>query len=190
VFARGLFEYELTEHGTIAVTLYRSVTELSRGDLRARPGHAAWPQPVPGAALLGPFRAELAVALTGCGSGGREALTRLEFLAEEFHAALAGLMLPDAVEPLRAVAGPRLVGHGLAFKAFKPWAKGHGMILRCVNVTDRVVEGRWELPQPCARAQQVRLDEGPVDAVPIGERARRIPFRARPREVVTIRVEW
>ncbi len=190
VFARGLFEYELTEEGTIAVTLFRSVTELSRGDLAARPGHAAWPQPVPGAALLGPFRAELAVVLSGWRAGAGEALTRLESFAEEFHAPLAGLMLPEAVDPPEAVAGPRLVGDGVAFKALKPWAKGRGMVLRCINVTDLVVDGRWELPQPCLRAHRARLDERVVDRVTLGENGRRIPFRARPREVVTIRVEW
>lgn len=190
IFARGLFEYELTDEGTIAVTLFRSVTELSRGDLGARPGHAAWPQPVPGAALLGPFRAELAVALSGWRAGGEAALTRLESFAEEFHAPLAGLMLPEAVDPPETVAGPRLVGDGVAFKALKPWAKGRGMVLRCVNVSDRVVDGRWELPQPCLRAHRVRLDERAIEKVTSGEGCRRIPFRAGPREVVSIRVEW
>ncbi len=190
VFARGLFEYELTDEGTIAVTLFRSVTELSLGDLEARPGHAAWPQPVPGAALLGPFRAELAVALSGWRAGSEEVLTRLESFAEEFHAPLAGLMLPEAVDPPETVEGPRLVGDSVAFKALKPWGEGRGMVLRCVNVTDRVVGGRWELPQPCLRAFRARLDERPVETVTIGGGCRRIPFRARPREVVTIRVEW
>jgi len=60
LFARGLYEYELIPDGALAVTLFRSVDQLSRGDLSARPGHAAWPSATPGAAELGPFRAELA----------------------------------------------------------------------------------------------------------------------------------
>jgi mannosylglycerate hydrolase len=37
---RGLPEYELTEQGTFALTLVRSVGWLSRGDMLTRPGHA------------------------------------------------------------------------------------------------------------------------------------------------------
>lgn len=190
VFGRGLFEYELTDRGTIAVTLFRSVTELSRGDLQARPGHAAWPQPIPEAALLGTFRAELAVALVGARPGAADELAALESLAEEFHAPLAGLMVPTAVDPPAIVPGFGLEGRGLAFAALKPCVEGAAAILRCVNVTNRIVEGCWRLPLPCAEAARVRLDERTVDVPALEEDGRRIRFRARPREVVTVRVAW
>jgi alpha-mannosidase len=190
VFARGLFEYELTEEGTVAITLFRAVSQLSRGGLRARPGHAAWPQAIPDAALIGPFRAELAVSLTGACPDAVADLTRLEALAEEFHAPLAGLMVPDAVDPPGSLPGPRLDGAGLAFTALKPCSDGRGMVLRCVNVTQRPVEGAWQLPAPCRRAERSRLDERAVETIVVEQGGRRIPFRAGRREVVTIRVEW
>ena len=51
VFSDGLAEYENLEQG-IAVTLVRSVGELSRANLRERPGHAGWPVPTPASLRL------------------------------------------------------------------------------------------------------------------------------------------
>ena len=62
VFASGFFEYELDRKGDLWVTLLRSVGELSRSDLSARPGHAGWPTPTPEAQCLGQDRIQLACA--------------------------------------------------------------------------------------------------------------------------------
>jgi 2-O-(6-phospho-alpha-D-mannosyl)-D-glycerate hydrolase len=62
VLAPGFFEYEWSAAGQLYVTLLRSIGELSRGELRERPGHAAWPTPTPLAQEPGTHRIELAVA--------------------------------------------------------------------------------------------------------------------------------
>ena len=65
LFAPGCFEYEWTKDQRLAVTLLRSVGELSRGDLPERPGHAAWPLPTPLAQEPGDHRIDLALAVGG-----------------------------------------------------------------------------------------------------------------------------
>ncbi|MGQ0703107.1 MAG: hypothetical protein ACT4PM_08255 [Gemmatimonadales bacterium] len=62
VFAPGFFEAEWTRKGEILVTLLRSVGELSRADLPARPGHAAWPVSTPDAHEFGRHTIELGLA--------------------------------------------------------------------------------------------------------------------------------
>jgi alpha-mannosidase len=189
MFARGLFEYELTAEGTLALTLFRAVGDLSRSDLPARPGHAAWPRATPGAQLVGPFRVELAVAMVGADPDTPDTVVAVETLADAFHAPLAGLMLPAAIDPPDAVPGPRLEGTGLVFKALKPSADGRAVILRCVNMTAYPVEGAWILPWLCAAASLARLDETPEESLPLVDGGRRLRFTAAPRAIVTVRLE-
>jgi 2-O-(6-phospho-alpha-D-mannosyl)-D-glycerate hydrolase len=81
VLAPGFFEYEWSAAGQLYLTLLRSIGELSRGELRERPGHAAWPTPTPLAQELGPHRIELAIApLDGAAAAHPD---RLEQLWEE-----------------------------------------------------------------------------------------------------------
>ncbi len=190
VFARGLHEYELTPEGAIAVTLLRAVGDLSRGDLRARPGHAAWPAATPEAQELGSFRAEFALAPSAVDlESAPEQWAAVERLAEEFHAPLAGVMLPYAIDVPWLVEGPVLSGDGLVLTAVKQSEDGTALVLRCVNVTERPVPGSWTVPFEIERAWRARLDEKRVaDLTPTGGE-RRIPFEAGPREVVTLLVE-
>lgn len=189
IFGRGLYEYEL-QHGTVVITLLRAVGELSRDDLTARPGHVAWPAPIPEAQELGPFRAELAMALVGIGSEApRRQVHMLETLAEEFHAPLGGLMLNWAVNPPPRVTGPTLEGAGLAFKAAKPAEDGCGVVLRCANQTDKAVRGAWVFGQPVAAARLVALDESTIAPLAPLQGGRRVEFVASPRAVVTVQIE-
>jgi alpha-mannosidase len=190
VFGRGTYEYEITPEGAVAVTLLRAVGELSRDDLAARPGHAAWPAAIPAAQELGPFRVELAVAPVGIGSGAsRDELLMVEALAEEFHAPLGGLMLNWATDPQRRIVGPRLDGAGLVFTAAKPGEAGRDVVFRCVNVTDQPVHGAWVFDRPIAAARLVALDESMIAPLVLIEAGRRVEFLAPPRAVVSVQVE-
>ena len=188
VCARGLSEYELTED-SIAVTLLRAVGDLSRGELTARPGHAGWPTATPEAQELGYFRAELAVATATVGEDGGAELAVLERLAEDFHAPLAGYMLPYGIGVSDVVPGPALSGDGLKLESIKPSEDGRSLVLRCVNVTDRRVSGGWLLPFEVDWIHRTRLDETPLQEIPVPEEGHRVAFEAGPREVVTILVE-
>jgi alpha-mannosidase len=189
VFGRGVFEYELTPGDELAVTLFRAVSELSKDDLAARPGHVAWPSCIPEAGELGPFRAEFAIAPVAVGEDDPPAVwSKLERLAEEFHAPLAGLMMRHAVEPPTTVTGPTLVGEGLAFKALKPAENGEAVVLRCVNLTERRTRGMWRWPVRARRAVRARLDETPLESLELSEDGTELFFEAAPREVVTLLV--
>jgi alpha-mannosidase len=190
VFARGLHEYELLEDGRLAITLFRAVGDLSRGALRARPGHAAWPTPTPGAQELGAFRAELAVAGLGAQAGDpASAWAAVERAADEFHAPLAGRMLRWGIDVPPVTSGPELSGEGLVFKALKPRADGPGVVLRCLNPTDHRQVGRWRWPAPIRRAFRARLDETVLAEIRLGGDRRTVRFEAKPWEVVTIIIE-
>lgn len=189
-FARGLSEYELTSDGTLYITLFRAVGDLSRGDLTARPGHAGWPALTPAAQELGAFRAEVAVATeTVDAASDASGWDRLERLAEEFQAPLAGRMMRYGIGVPERVDGPRLSGTGLAFKAAKVSEDGESLVLRCVNATAAPVAGEWRVGLPVRRAYRARLDETAAGRVRSSSADGVVPFEAGPREVVTVRVE-
>jgi len=186
VFARGPFEYELVDHA-ILVTLFRSVDQLSRGDLAARPGHAAWPVSTPDAQEIGPFRLDFGLAFQGIQEDqSPEEWDAIERLAEEFHAPPAGLMLRYGIDVPERIRGPELRGAGLAFKALKSAEAGEAVMVRCVNLTTKAVNGTWTWPDPVARAVRARLDETEIAELSVVNHGREIRFVAAAREVVTI----
>jgi hypothetical protein len=160
VFARGAFEYELTDDGILAITILRSVEDLSRGDLSERPGHAGWPAATPLARDAGAFRVELALAAdTATPASPAAEWAALETLAEEFHTPMAGWTLGSGIEVPEVVPGPELRGAGLVVKAVKAAEEAPGLVLRCVNVTGEPVRGAWRLPFGVREARRARLDE-------------------------------
>lgn len=190
VCARGLHEYEVLPDGSLAVTLLRAVGELSRGSLRARPGHAGWPTATPGAQALGPFRAECALVPMGVTEqSGAAEWDAVERLVDAFHAPLAGYMCRAGINVPAVVRGPELAGAGLVFKALKPRDDAPGIVLRCVNPARRPRRGTWTFPQPVTRAFRVRLDETVEQELALSPDRRTVAFRAGVREIVTIVVE-
>jgi len=182
VFSDGLAEYEATDRGELFVTLLRAVGELSRNDLPERPGHAGWPAPTPRAQSIGPFAARLALLL----HGGRDAPTidLIERTADDALLPLEGRTLRSALHIPEALVGVELEGRGLAFSTLKESEDGEWIVARCVNLLDEPVDGHWRFGVPVREARLARVNEAPLDAlVPDG---RRIPFKAEPRDVVTI----
>jgi hypothetical protein len=184
VFSDGLAEYEPLDDGGFAITLLRAVGELSRNDLPERPGHAGWPTPIPAAQCLGPFEAQLAVLA----HGPRTAATidAIEHAAEDFLLPLVGTPLRSALSLPEPVSGLALVGTGLAFSTLKESEDGEWMVLRCINLRDESVAGRWELPFDALEVQAARLDETPIKQ--IATDGRRISFEAAPRQILTFLV--
>jgi alpha-mannosidase len=184
VFSDGLAEYEAYDDGTVAITLVRAVGELSKNDLPERPGHAGWPVPTPGAQCLGPFDAELGVLLHGTRT--TATIDAIEQAADDVLCPLIGTTLRSALHVPPPVAGPELVGGGLAFSTMKESEDGEWLVLRCVNLTDDEVDGRWRLPFDPRSARVARLDETVMsELIPTG---RDLVFRAAPRAIVTVLV--
>ena len=184
LFSDGLAEYEVTDGGSVFVTLVRAVGELSRADLAERPGHAGWPLPTPAAQSPGPFEAELAVLL----HGPRDArtLALVERTADDVLLPLCGNTLRSAYTDLPAAGGIELAGEGLAFSTCKESEDGAWTVLRCVNVTDERVAGAWRLGAGVAEARLARLDETPLE--PLEVRGGAVSFTAGARAVVTVLV--
>jgi hypothetical protein len=188
VYSDGLAEYEATPGGDVAITLLRAVDELSRNDLPERPGHAGWPAPTPEAQSIGPFEGYFAIFP----HGPRDASTidLIERTADDVLLPLAGVTLRSALAVPATTHGVELEGEGLACSACKESEDGAWLVLRCVNLTDREIPGRWRIGKdtdaPIAEARLARLDETPGTVLP--HAGCEIPFRAAPRAVVTILV--
>ena len=182
LFSDGLAEYEVDASGDVAVTLVRSVADLSRNDLPERPGHAGWPVPTPEAQMFGPFAAELALFPHGLRTS--ETIDLIERTADDVLLPLVGTTLRSAIEDYPTTDGLELEGTGLAFSCAKESEDGQWLVLRAVNLTEDTVAGRWHLPFDARAAMSARLDETPLEVVAV--LGRTLDFVALPRAVVTM----
>jgi alpha-mannosidase len=184
----GLAEYEARQ-GTLLVTLVRAVGELSRPDLRERPGNAGWPAATPEAQCPGPCEASFALAAHAPWSDATAAL--IERLADDVLLPLTGETLRAAVGPPQVVRGVTLDGDGLACGAVLPAERAGWVTLRCVNITDAPVQGAWRVGAPIAEAWLARLDETPLRPLDVeragDERVVRIAVGARGVATVLVR---
>jgi alpha-mannosidase len=184
VFSDGLAEHEALVDGRIAITLFRAVGALSRPDLPERPGHAGWPADTPEAQCLGPFECELSLMLHGPRTDAE--IDRIERTADDVLLPLTGETHRALLHVPEPVVGPALEGAGLAFGACKRSEDGEWVVLRCVNLLERPVQGAWRLPEPPRAARASRLDERVGDALPVSGDT--VTFTAPPRGVVTLLV--
>jgi alpha-mannosidase len=187
LYGDGLAEYEAMPDGRLAVTLVRAVGELSRPDLSERPGHAGWPAATPEAQCRGPFEASFALLYHGPDSPATRDL--IERTADDVLLPLVGETQRAALDLAVPTGGLELDGEGLAFSAAVPLADGC-VALRCVNVTDQPVDGRWRVQAPLAHAALGRLDGTSVAPLAVTSDAGSsvVAFRASPRAVVTVLV--
>ena len=184
VYSDGLGEYEALDDGSIALTLLRSVGELSRNDLPERPGHAGWPAKTPEAQEQGPFEACFALALHGPRDDAT--IAEIERIADDVLHPLAGRTVRSATELREETSGVTLNGEGLALSTIKTSEDGEWLVLRCVNLTEREVAGRWVLGAAVREARSSRLDETPGELVGIQDNF--VAFSAPPRAIVTLLV--
>ncbi len=188
LLAPGFLEYEWTPRRDLIVTLLRSVGELSKADLPTRPGHAGWPTATPDAQEQGRHAFEFALVAGGAELIGAPA--RLEAAWEDACLPLETSFIRDfssqgeASPPLSIT----LEGDGLVCSAIKPRESGDGLVLRCFNVTDHPVAGRWLIGAPIARALAMRADETTIAPLTVTA-GREISFEAPPRRIVTIGIE-
>jgi alpha-mannosidase len=186
VFTDGLPEYEAQGNGTIALTLLRAVGALSRGELLARPGHAAWATPVPAAQEPGDHEWHLGFLAVG-----EEALaqwTPVADAADEFDLPLAARTIRNALALSDSAGGVELEGEGLVATALhRAPGERAGVVLRCVNTLDRATRGVWHFAKPIAAAYRERLDGSRSYPLALtGGDA--VEISAEPREIVTVRV--
>ena len=186
VFSDGLVEYEVDAKGVVWITLLRAVGDLSRNDLKERPGHAGWPVDTPAAQSIGPFDARFGLLVHGARMPAT--IDEIEREADRFLHPLRGSTNRSVLKPPTQVGGPELSGTGLALSTVKQSEDGLWLVLRCVNLVDRAQVGRWTLPRRIVEAKLARLDETPLTDLPQGENQSVVEFSASPRAVVTVLV--
>ncbi|MCD5408291.1 glycosyl hydrolase-related protein [Candidatus Bipolaricaulota bacterium] len=163
VLNRGLPEYEVTEEGTIFVTLLRGVGWLSRDDLTTRRDHAGPPYETPEAQCLGRHRFELSL----CPYRGTWEEARVWEAAHAFRAPPLGVQLkglgqgdiPEEVSFLSVEPA------GLVVSAVKVAEQGDGIIVRLYNPTRRPLAGEIRIPWEVNQAELVDLNEEPQGAI-------------------------
>jgi alpha-mannosidase len=179
VAAFGLPEAELLEEpegSAIAITLLRAVGNLSRLDLRTRPGPAGPSTETPGAQCPGELRASLSLFPGLAPSAARDA----ELPLRAVPAGAEPLTPPDttllSLEPA-----------GLVLSALKPAEHGAGFVLRVLNPGDEMIEARLRLGFPFTNAESVRLDETP-DGEPVLRDGEALRFRVPPHALRGVRL--
>ena len=183
----GFAEIEWTSGGDLLLTLLRAVGALSRGDLPARPGHAAWPEPVPLAQC--PGRQGVDLALVPVGETELERPDRILNCWEDAFLPVQAFWLADATELALPGDGIALEGDGLVCSAIKPAEQSGGIVLRCYNARAGTVAGRWVFGSPRSRASWVRADEREGRDVPLARGCRVLAFEALPGAWATHLVE-
>lgn len=152
IVAPGLNEAEVTDEGTIKVTLLRSVGWLSRMDLRTRPSHAGPALPTPGAQCVRDFETDISIFAGLDPRAARDAeLGLLAVAAGSTPLAQPGLSLLT-LEPRE-----------LVLSALKPAEDGEGFVLRVLNPTDEEKEAVVSFGFDVSDARAVRLDEEAID---------------------------
>jgi hypothetical protein len=174
----GFAEVEWTLNGDLLLTLLRAIGSLSRDDLPARPGHAAWPEPTPLAQCPGRQVIELALVV-----GAEPELGRAHRVLERWEDAflpVRAFWVPDATGLTPSTDSLALEGDGLVPSTVKPADGSSGVVLRCYNPGTEPVPGRWVFGSPRQRAWQVRMDERGAEPMLLSQDGRVLAFRALP----------
>ncbi|HEX3926686.1 MAG TPA: glycosyl hydrolase-related protein [Gemmatimonadales bacterium] len=185
VLVPGFAEYEWTADQELFVTLLRATGQLSRGDLRTRPGHAGWPMAIPDAQE--PGRHVIEFGVVPLASPDEATVAALEAAWEDTFLPVSATFVRDNVAPAPAAETPafELGGSGLVLTAVKPAEAGEGLILRCYNTRSERVMGEWRIADGALRAALLRADESVMEQITIVDETR-VPFVAAPHALVTV----
>jgi hypothetical protein len=99
---------------------------------------------------------------------------------------IAGETLRSNLLDARRSGGLELHGAGLTFSSAAPAQREGWSVLRCVNQRETSVEGEWHLARGISEAQRARLDETPIESLPVDNGV--VKFTAAPKEIVTVLV--
>lgn len=183
VLNKGLPEYEVTEDGTIYLTLLRGVGWLSRDDLKTRRGHAGPPYETPEAQCLGKHIFEYAIVPYR----GNWLQAHVWEEAARFNLPLVALRIEGGGKLPQAYAFLQVEPAELAVSAIKKAEEGEALIVRLYNIADERVEGCISLHQAVARGVETNLNEEERGALPVAD-STRVCFRARGQEAKTLKL--
>jgi alpha-mannosidase len=180
---RGLPEYEVMRDGdavTVALTLLRCVSWLSRDDLRTRKGNAGPSMYTPGAQMAGRWKFEYAIIPHE--GGWMNAYQQAHGFARPLRAIRlssgSGRNSPEG-------SLLKLEGEGIALSTVKPAEDGDGVIVRVYNISDEPAAGTIALGEPLSAVEAVNLNE--EDAGPAVVQGGRVRVDLAPNQISTFR---
>ena len=188
VLNKGLPEYEiLPDNNTIALTLFRSVGWLARGDLLTRIGDAGPTIFTPDAQCLRQMIFKYAIYF----HEGDYIQARVYQIAEEFNTDLKIVKTDQHQGELAGTAGfltLKSIKDILQVSAIKRTEDGEGIILRLFNPSKEIIEGEVISNYNLGKVYLVNLNEKIIGEI---EDCKEKSFKllAKPKEIVTIRLE-
>lgn len=180
---RGLPEYEVLredESATLALTLLRCVSWLSRDDLATRNGHAGPMMYTPGAQMIGRWAFEYSIIPH---EGNWMTAYRS---AHRFARPLRAIRVPGGTgEMPRQKSLLRLDGEGVELSALKPDEDDDAIVVRVYNIADEPGAGIIALSEPVASVEAVNLNE--EDAGPVVVQGGAVRLDLAPNQISTFR---
>jgi alpha-mannosidase len=180
---RGLPEYEVIREGdtvTIALTLLRCVSWLSRDDLRTRRGHAGPMMHTPGAQMTGRWGFDYSVIPHG--GDWKHAYRE----AHRFARPLRAVRVSGGAGDLpRQKSLLRLDGEGVALSVLKPAEDDGAIVVRAYNILDGPTAGIIALGEPVSGVEAVNLNE--EDAGPVVVQGGAVRSDMAPNQIETYR---
>jgi len=189
VLNRGLPEYEvLPQDRTIALTLFRSVGWLARGDLLSRTGDAGPMIRTPEAQCLREM--EFRYALLPYGRSENAAMEHIHMQSEYFRH--APLLLETGrhsgpLPPRKAFFSVMSENDSVIVSCLKQAEDGKGVILRCCNMGDECTEAVLSSHFTMVEVWRTDLKELPIAAEDISEEGK-CTFRIASKEICTLKI--
>ncbi|MEA2088023.1 MAG: glycoside hydrolase family 38 C-terminal domain-containing protein, partial [Candidatus Caldatribacteriota bacterium] len=188
ILNKGLPEYEiLPDKNVIALTLFRAVGWLARGDLLTRIGDAGPTIFTPDAQCLRQMTFEYAL----CFHQGDYLQGKIHQLAEEFNTDLKIIKTDQHKGKLQDMTGflsLRSVKNILQVTAIKKAEDGKGVILRLFNPSQKTIEGEIVSTYNFKKVYFVNLKEDIIEEVKNRE-GNKFKLIVKPKEIVTLKLE-
>jgi len=181
---RGLPEYEILREddgtSTVALTLLRCVSWLSREDLRTRNGHAGPMMYTPGAQMIGRWTFEYSIIPH---EGDWQAFYQE---AHRFNRPLRAIRIPGGAGELpREKPLLRLDGEGIALSTLKPAEDDDATVVRVYNISDHPGSAIISLREPISEVEAVDLNE--ENAGPVVVQGGAVRLDLAPNQIATFR---
>lgn len=183
---RGLPEYEAFREddgtATVALTLLRCISWLSRDDLPERPGHAGPGMYTPGAQMLGRWTFEYSI-IAHAGTW-QNAYAEAHRFARPLRAARVsgGRGEWPAERSLLAIDHPQAV-----MSAAKQAEDDEGTVVRVYNIGDEAIEAKVTLEEPHGKTRVTDMNEENARGVKAKDGA--VPLELRPNQIVTLKFD-
>ncbi|MFM8238076.1 MAG: glycosyl hydrolase-related protein, partial [Actinomycetota bacterium] len=162
VAAPGLPEAEVTDDGTIAITLLRAVGWLSRSEMPGRPIAAGPALATPDAQCPAGVTAAFTIRVDDPALVDSPGPSAALALGDELG--LRAVPAGDAPVLAEGHSLVRITSEPVVLSTLKPAEDGNGLILRLLNPTPEAVEPEVTLDFPFTEVGSVRLDEEPDEA--------------------------